>query len=392
LGVRGDVLLLAPSERALSQAGAYVASTVARRAARPVGLVASLGEGGARRATLSFLTAAWRSQTGAGSFDVSVTLREYVVSWLSELLKSARHVHLFVEPERDHLQARIEIEPEPGGLAHELFQGVSPADVSGLLALPRKSALAMLSPSRAGSREQSAGDTERTVQALFGERLRATERAALADALRMLSRARGAYMSYALVAGPEPEFVLRGPVRDAAGFESGLAGLLRALELPSVSSALRDVVGPFDVRRDMVRLAGVNRPAQRARLTLGEQRLELLWLSHAGIGYAVVGRRPAALLGTLLPGSARRGASAADDASSSDGSLAKHPELVALVKQQGQNLGFAAVIDPLQLGGAASGRAPVPWFVGLARRDKVGVFQVSGSRSALAALLGPSAF
>ncbi|HEY6559657.1 MAG TPA: hypothetical protein VI072_20385, partial [Polyangiaceae bacterium] len=47
LGVRGDVLLLAPSERALSQAGAYVASTVARRAARPVGLVASLGEGGA---------------------------------------------------------------------------------------------------------------------------------------------------------------------------------------------------------------------------------------------------------------------------------------------------------------------------------------------------------
>jgi hypothetical protein len=182
-------------------------------------------------------------------------------------------------------------------------------------------------------------------------------------------------------------------VRDAAGFESGLAGLLRALELPSVSSALRDVVGPFDVRRDTARLAGVSRPAQRARLTLGEQRLELLWLSHAGIGYAVVGRRPAALLGALLSGSARRGAgSAADDASSSDGSLAGEPELVALLKQQGQNLGFAAVIDPLQLAGAATGRAPAPWLVGLARRDNVGVFEVSGSRSALAALLGPSAF
>jgi hypothetical protein len=237
----------------------------------------------------------------------------------------------------------------------------------------------MSSPSRAGSSEQSARDTERTLHALFGERLRAAERAALANALLELSRARGAYMSYALVAGPEPEFVLRGPVRDAAGFESGLTGLLRALELPSVSSALRDVVGPFDVRRDTLRLAGVSRPAQRARLTLGEQRLELLWLSHAGIGYAVAGRAPAALLGTLL-------------LSGSDGRLAADPELAGLLKQQGRNLGFAALIDPLQLGSAAAGRTPVPWFVGLARREKVGVFQISGSRSALAALLGPSAF
>ncbi len=383
LGVRGDVLLVASSHQALAGAGAFVATTVARRPMRPPGIVATLSESALKGTAVAALKTALRAKAGAAGLDASAGVPAYVLSWLGALLQSAKQVRVIVQPGRDQLEARVEVEPRLDGLAQELFGGLRTGDVSSLLALPADSALALWSPSSGRSREQSSSDSVRTVQALFGDALPAAERARLANALSALAEARGAYMSYALLTGVEPHFVLRGPVRDGARFEAGLTGLTRALELRAVTDVLSELVGPVSVRRDTSRLPGVGVRVQRAQLMLREQALELIWLAHDGMGYAVLGPRPAPLLRRLLE---TRGHDAGTPAGAR-GSLAGQAELAALVKQRSHAFGFAAVVDPLRFADGAG----APLFVGLTNRGNIGVFQVQSARGALAALARPGA-
>jgi hypothetical protein len=385
LGVHGDVLLVASSPDALLRAGAFVAAAVARRGARPPGVVASLSERARKGTAVEALKAAWERQAAAG-WSAPSGVQHYAMSWLGALLESAQQVRVIVQPGPDHLEARVEVEPTPGGLAHELFGDLRSGDASSLLALPAESALALWSPSSARSHQQSSSDAARTVHALFGDRLNAAERARLADALSALAQARGAYMTYALLTSAEPHFVLRGPVRDGARFEAGLAGLTRALEMPAVTDALARLVGPIAVRRDTSRLSGSSVRIQRARLTLRGQALELIWLARDGMGYAVLGPRPAPLLRRLLE---TGGADAASGGA--NGSLAGQVELAALVKQQSPALGFGAVVDPLRFAPRAADGAAAPLFVSLLKRGNTGVFRVQSARGALAALARPGA-
>jgi len=404
LGVVGNVLLVARSSRALLHAGLYAAVTLPKHPSRSAGAVCVVGDAALHGAAVDLLHAAWPAAEPTHSAHVSSTrgvasaLGGFGLSWLEDVLQSAQQARIRIEPERESIEARVEIEPKPGGLLERMLDGLSPVDVSGLFVLPRASALAMVSPSSRGG--PGIADEEHRVRALFGEQLNASERAVVSDALRALKEARGDYMGYALLAGAEPEFVLSGPVRDAAKFEAALGGLARALEFPAVAAQLRELAGIVRAERDTTAVSGIARRVPRVRMTLGSvkaratetqgkaQRLEWLWLAHEGRGYAAVGTAPARVLQGLLAARDTPDAAASAGQLDAGDTLDAHAELRALATQSAADIGFAAVVDPVRLqaaGAGASGTAPI--FVGLARSGRSGVLRIAGSRKSFAALV-----
>ena len=366
LGIVGNYLLVAPSPSPLVAAGPFVARTLPGRPQVAEPLVLSARQPALKGAIVKLLREAWRARAaelkaadrsnrerhGGRAPDFGDPLAalsgvDAAVDAAGAVLEGARELKLIVDPQEAQLELRAELAPEADGPAAELVRELEGADLGPLLELPRATAFGVLTRSTRAQRDTSAKNLRERLQALFGERITASDRALLEQTFADLARGRGDFAAYGVL-DQNGAFaaMMRGAAGDAAAFDLGMKSLLKLPKLPAFAEPLRQFVGALAVRTSSVSVPGLDGKVERAALSLKPARVdlggqavqlepqafELLWRVEGPLVYAAVARNAAPALLQLVKPAGQ--------------TLAADPELYAAVKRAG-TASFAAVLRPL---------------------------------------------
>jgi hypothetical protein len=311
LGVSGNYLLLASRVEALTDAGRFVAETVARRARTEPGVTLRASERMLRGPLAQRLRDAWQAHRGALAArdraerdakgrppdfgDPAVLLAgadSTVQSWIS-VLESASELELSLTPEATRLRVELTLKPSGEGAAALLSRELVTGPIGPLLALPQGALAGVLMQGEAQPTAEAAEAFGKSVSELFGERVTNEQAQKLTQVLAALIRARHGATVIGFVPAPKPAVLVTCQVTDAEAFQTALADTLGLVELPPVNKWLAGTVGqptlrltksPGGARRAVVRFA---RPKASGGVPLPAS-LTMSWEAKDGLATVVV--------------------------------------------------------------------------------------------------------
>lgn len=410
LGMVGNHLIAAQTEDHLKRFGPFVARTLPKRELPAEGIVANVPKKALSGPLAKKVRARWkafsteleqqdrknREQRGGRAPDFGdplVALRGVgaAVEGIAKALESSRHGRLVVLPRDDRLEARLELETEPGGDAARALEQMAVGDLAPLLALPLGMDAVVVNRTTAAGREESARSLAEGAASLFGDRLKAADKKKLEQVALDLAAGRGDVASYGLLAKNErTTLVYRGTVADEKRFAQGVRGLLELAKVPALAEPVRQFVGDVSVTQSTAQVPGVDAKVQRARIKIepspmrkvqaggriqvGPKELELLWFVENGVAYLALSSDPAAALVDLAT-------------ASGDGTLAGDASSRGSVQRIGAGSSFALYAQPSRLGIGTSRKTSTPLLVTLGKSNATGWVRLDADRAAVQALV-----
>jgi hypothetical protein len=313
-----------------------------------------------------------------------------IVEGLAGALETSKQAKLVVTPLDERLEAKLELETEPGGKAASALAQMPVGDLAPLLALPKGMDLAIFNRTTREGREESAKTLADGIARLFGDRIGAGDKKKLEQVVNDLAVGRGDEASYGLLSTSERmALVFRGKVADEKRFESGIKGALDLLKLRALAEPVKQFAGEVSLKHGSVEVPGIDAKVQRATLTLKPTAMpppgapkdatpttrtfELLWFIKDGDGYAALSTEAQPVLAQLVTTSA---------ASSLDSdALTK-----AAAKRVGSNASFTLFAQPLDLG-MGSMKSSAPLVIALGKNGTNGWLRADADRAAVRGLV-----
>jgi hypothetical protein len=408
LGVLGNYLIAASTRDELVRAGPFAARTLPTRDPKADGLIGTLEGASLKGPIASTLRNRWkrvaseldaadrkkREQEGGRAPDfgdpkvalgkIGSTVEELIAS-----IESSRRGRVSLVPLADRLDARIELEAEPGGALARALEGMVIGDLEPLLAMPNSTDLALFDRTSPEAREQSARSLAEGMAALLGERLAEPDRKRIARVTEELAKGRGDTSTYALLStGDKSHLVYSGAAADPKRLNQGIEGLLELPKLRGVADPLREFIGELSVKRGTAEVSGLDGKAQRATITIKPKKedkpgakpdkqpktYELYWVMAGDRLHAALSEDPAPALAELANA---RGSN----------TLGVEPRTAAAAKRIGGAAGFALFADPVAFM-AGKQKASAPLLLVLGKEGNVGWLRLDADRAAVQVLAG----
>lgn len=409
LAVLGNVLLVAQSEDALRDAGPYVARTLPTKKPPAPGAVLVVPKEALRGALAKEVRARWkrveaslaakdrenRAKHGGRAPDFGdpaaalSVMSGSVGDWV-KMLEEVESAQVQLAGKGDSIQLRLTVDPGASKPLSEWISGLSLGDARPLLALPRRSALGVLTRSTEEQRGASAKSTAAALGRLFGDRLKAPEQEKIEAALGDLARARGDEALFGLSLGATQGVVFRGPAGDRKAFDSAMKGMVGLLRMNAFREPLRQFVGDYDLKQSTTKIVGLDAPVQRVLLSVkpsamrrakdpqGElpatpQPVEALWTQNAEHTYGALAVDAPPLLIDLVAGEANK-------------TWETVPGLATRLDKLGNQAGFFVVVRPAPLLGQDLLDAPGVVSLSAGRAGTQAVVDLSVDQAALAVI------
>jgi hypothetical protein len=409
LGVVGNHLIAAPKAELLTRFGPFVARTLPKRTMPSEGIVATFSKKGLATSVAGRLRARWKAYAGelqtadrknrdlhggrAPDFgDPMVALAGVgsAVERLALVLESSKQAKLTLVPRDDRLEAKLDVEPEPGGAAAKAIADMTVGDLAPLLVLPRAMDVVIVNRTTAASREESARSLVEGANKLFGDRLSAADGKRIEKVLTDLAQARGDDASYGLHSKDgKTSLVFRGTVSDEQKFATGVKGAIELLRLRAISEPVKQFVGEVTTKSGTREIPGVGKvsqtklslkpspmrtPAGGGAVTMGPRDFELVWLVKDGVGYAALSSDPSVAIVDLV-------------SATGETALGADRGVRTSVERGGGSTTFAVYAQPLRLGLGHSMKGSAPVFIGLGKTGTNGWLRLDADGAALKAIV-----
>ena len=412
LGLVGNHVLVAREAEHLTRFGPFVARTLPKRTMPAEGLSAQISKKALAGPLAKAVRARWKAYASeleaqdrknrekhggrAPDFgDPLVALRGVgaAVDAVAAALESSKGGKLAVLPRDDRLEAKLEIEAEPGGKAAETIRDMAVGSLAPLLVLPNDVHFAIVNHTSAAGREESARSFADGAANLLGDRLSEAHKKKIQAVFSDLAKGRGDDASYGLYSkNDKTALVYRGSVADAKLFASGLAGLFGLLDLPAVKEPVRQFVGSISQKRGTVDVPGIEGKVQRYSFELapspinagpqgaggavqvGPKRFELLWFIKDGVAYAALSSEASAALVDLATAS---GAA----------TIAGNAPAKGMIDRSGGETTFAVYAQPTKIGIGSSQKSSAPLLVSVGRKGQSGWLRFDADRAAVQGLM-----
>ncbi len=273
------------------------------------------------------------------------------------LVAASQDARLELDIGEDQVRADLSLVPGTGGPSAHPVDAMRPGDALPLARAPASAILALLLRDDASERASGAHDTEAALSTALGDRLKPDDVRAVHDALEDWARARGDWLTAALLWRESRGLWIRTPAADGGVATRAVREVVGLLRRPALGEPIArslslgpSTMGAADVA-PFGKVAVATFASKAAALDPDAPSLGIAWGVHDGDLSVTAGESASRLLAAQ--------ASAA-------GTLGDDPVVARALADLGSDVVFALVAEPLRLdvARAAAGSAPAVLAVG----------------------------
>lgn len=169
------------------------------------------------------------------------------VEWVVRLMAGIDYAELKVGASRLGLRASVKLAASHVGELTRATEEMAQGSLSQLLSVPASVSLAAVVHSTPKSRQAWAANLAKGLSGVFGSRLSASQQTKVTEAFFEFARGRGNQLLLTLGESGRKPLALRGPVDDADAAARGIRKLVHLLEVPAIVAPLEAVLGPLNL-------------------------------------------------------------------------------------------------------------------------------------------------
>ncbi len=371
LGVTGNYLLWAETSDDLVKSGPYVARTLPTRPAEKGQIVmvatrASLAGPLAKRVRDGW--AAFRKEKEdedkklrqehggkAPDFgDPAAALADVdgKVSRVATLLSDLEEARATIDFDNAGVHARLTMKPAAdNGPATQEFAAMVTGDTAPLLALPRGSLFGLLTRDSSDVRKQSSADQADSITKILGDRIGADDAKKLHDALSMWAQSRGDWLSAGLEATADGKtLVINGALADGKQLDDGLRAILALASVPAFKEPIETHIGKLTLAKPVAADGTVTVHVKREQAGKDAKPEK----TEFDVAWQAAEKAPTFTL--LVNQDAKTWFKQRGTAQ--DQTIASDPDLSSALRGLGNDVAFAAFLEPIRLMASLTARLP----------------------------------